>query len=228
MIPRTNPLADTAEGLYYQPAVTYYSRIRFTVNLLPLLQRAPALRRVVTVFTATKEGPVWADDFPGRYVPLLHLRAHYSSMMTLALESLGLEAPDVSFIHSFPGSVKTSHVVVLRLMFKIMGPLVQMSPAEAGERQVFLATSGRFPPRLGADVRGEITTAGVPVDKAVGLALGTGGEEGTGVYSVSCDGEPASAKVREALARLRGEDVLKKLWLHTEDVFTAVTGTTFV
>ncbi|KAK0746897.1 hypothetical protein B0T18DRAFT_438714 [Schizothecium vesticola] len=219
---------DTAEGLYYQPAVTYYSRIRFTVNLLPLLQRAPALRRVVTVFTATKEGPVWADDFPGRYVPLLHQRAHYSSMMTLALESLGLEAPDVSFIHSFPGSVKTSHVVVLRLMFKIMGPLVQMSPAEAGERQVFLATSGRFPPRLGADVRGETTTAGVPVDKAVGLALGTGGEEGTGVYSVSCDGEPASAKVREALARLRGEDVLKKLWLHTEDVFTAVTGTTFV
>ena len=220
-------MTDTAEGLYYQPAVTYYSRIRFTVNLLPLLQRAPALRRVVTVFTATKEGPVWAEDFPGRYVPLLHQRAHYSSMMTLALESLGLEAPDVSFIHSFPGSVKSSPVVMLRFMLKIIGPLAYMSPMEAGERQVFLATSARFPARLGADGTGETMTAGVPVDKTVGVALGTGGEEGTGVYSVSCDGEPASVKVREALCRLRGEDVVRKLWLHTEEVFTAVTGTTF-
>ncbi|KAJ4286909.1 hypothetical protein N0V88_007854 [Collariella sp. IMI 366227] len=86
---------DTFESIYYPTALNYYSRIRLIANLLPLLQKATSLRRVVTVFGGTKEGPITTDDLPGRGLAALPLRGHTASMMTLALESLALEAPDV-------------------------------------------------------------------------------------------------------------------------------------
>jgi hypothetical protein len=52
--------------------------------------------------------------------------------------------------------------------------------------------------------------------------------EGGGVYSVSFDGEPQSVKVEEAVQRLRDEDLVRRLWLHTIGEFVRVTGTEFV
>ncbi len=228
--------ADTEEGLHYPTAVTYYARIRFIVNLLPLIQRASALRRVVTVLAATKEGPIDTADFQARHVPLLQTRGHLSSMMTLALESLALEAPDVSFIHSFPGSVKTNlgrdartaQSRVMRAMLKVVGPLVNVPLVEAGERQVFLATSGRFPPGMKVDPGTTTAAHGVPVPGGVLVSRGSNGEDGSGVYSIGMDGEPAWGKPMEILQNMRDDDVVRKLWLHTEEVFTWVTGARFV
>ncbi len=76
--------------------MSFYARIRFAVNLLPLLQKAQGLRRVVTVFAGTKEGKVDTADFQARHVPLLSQRGHLTSMMTLALEAMAETAPDVS------------------------------------------------------------------------------------------------------------------------------------
>ncbi|GAB1312352.1 Oxidoreductase andH (Fragment) [Madurella fahalii] len=78
---------DTEEGLHYPVAVSYYARLRFIVNLLPLLRNASGLRRVVTVLAGTKEGIVYTDDFQGRHLHMLSRRGrgHFSSMMTLAL-----------------------------------------------------------------------------------------------------------------------------------------------
>ena len=45
---------ETSEGLPFGSALITYSRNRFIVNLLPLLQQATALRRVVTAFAAGK------------------------------------------------------------------------------------------------------------------------------------------------------------------------------
>ncbi|KAK3389412.1 hypothetical protein B0H63DRAFT_492371 [Podospora didyma] len=223
---------DTDEGLYYPTAVTYYARIRFVVNLLPLLQRATHLRRVVTVFCGTKEGVIDTTDFQGRHVPMMQARGHMASMMTLALESLALEAPDVSYMHVFPGSVKTdlgkdaksATVAILRAVFTVIGPLVNIPFDEAGERQLFLATSARFPARFRQNA---VPTAGVPLSHDITVASGIDACEASGVYSVNYDGETAPSKVEELLQDMRDKDVVRKLWLHTEDEFTRVTGTAF-
>lgn len=47
----------TREGLHCFASLTYYSRVRFIVNPLPLLKRATVLRRLVTVFTGSKKDP---------------------------------------------------------------------------------------------------------------------------------------------------------------------------
>ncbi|KAH6631318.1 hypothetical protein F5144DRAFT_214994 [Chaetomium tenue] len=286
---------DTPENLYYPTAVTYYARIRLIANLLPLLQKAPSLRRVVSVFGGTKEGPVCVGDLQGRSLALppritkgttttkettkitkpspptspnnttnkpkpnpahlLQLRAHTSSMMTLALESLALEAPDVSFVHAFPGFVR-SHAgrevraasavgLVQVVLNRVVGPMVTVPVAEAGERQLFVATSGRFPARCGwgpllpvVDGSGRMgsassnvsVTAGVGLVEGEGVAVarGSDGQVGGGVYSVSFDAEPQSVKVEEAVQQLRDEDLVRKLWLHTVGEFVRVTGTEFV
>lgn len=258
-------------------------------------------------------------------------------MMTMALESLALEAPDVSFVHSFPGLVRTklgqdtksAGITVLRAVFKVVGPLVTIPVSEAGERQLFMATSARFPARAGVDVD---ETAGVGLGFGLGagaagfsaamnaqnhtsnnndlngfnnintnsnsnsrpsieirntdsgtvltsatatnsssisntsnttssssnsnrdsnssvrnshsshsttnsstmnmnlrVAKGTDGREGSGVYSVSNDGEGLSSKTEEILRQMREEqDMVRKVWLHVEDEFVRVTGSAFV
>lgn len=236
---------ETPESLYYPTAVTYYARIRLIVNLLPLLQKAPHLRRVVTVFGGTKEGPLCTADLSGRSTTAatatstaaqLHLRAHTASMTTLALESLAFEAPDVTFVHSFPGLVRTnlardvraaSAMGLVKAVFKVVGPIVTVPVAEAGERQLFLATSGRFPARsvYGVD---PAVTAGVGCRDGVGVARGSDARVGSGVYSVNCDGEPQAEKVEEAVQRLRDQDLVRRLWLHTVAEFVRVTGSEFV
>ncbi|KAK1759004.1 3-keto-steroid reductase [Echria macrotheca] len=223
----------TEEGIELPVAVMYYSRIRFIVNLLPLLQRAPSLRRVVSVLCGSKEGEVDLHNLPGRAMGLMHMRGHFGSMMTLALESLALEAPDVAFIHDFPGSVRTdmgrdvrrASVIMIRIVYKVIGPLVYVSDAEAGDRHLFLSTSARFPPRLVAD--GD-KTAGVTLSDGISVSIGSNGKEGSGVYSVNYDGEPAPQKALDILVRLRSQDVVRKVWQHTEEVFTGATGTAFV
>ncbi|KAL1841096.1 hypothetical protein VTJ49DRAFT_7427 [Mycothermus thermophilus] len=111
--------SETAESLYYPTAMAYYSRVRFIVNLLPLLQRAPALRRVVSVYGGGCEGQLCLGDLQGRSLPTvlssttstplgLDLRSHTSSMMTLAFESLALEAPD-----SHSGRPRSHGIIVI-------------------------------------------------------------------------------------------------------------------
>ncbi len=94
-------------------AVTYYGRIRFIFNFLPLLRQATGLRHVVTVVAGGKEGKLYEDDLDGRKVPLAGLRGNGYTNTTLTLETLTLEtlarqAPDVSFNHNFPGQVETN------------------------------------------------------------------------------------------------------------------------
>jgi hypothetical protein len=51
----------------------YYCRTRFIINLLPLLQQATSLRRVVTVFAGGKEGQIYPNDFQGWKVPMMYV-----------------------------------------------------------------------------------------------------------------------------------------------------------
>ncbi|EAW15013.1 uncharacterized protein ACLA_004270 [Aspergillus clavatus NRRL 1] len=211
----------TTENLHYFAALTYYSRIRFTLNLLPLIQTAPALRRVVTVFAGGKEGPIITDDFPGFNLSATAGRGHFASMLTLSFEVLAERAPEVSFVHDYPGFVKTdlargtkgAGMAIVKGMFKAIGPFLYIPTEEVGERQVFFATSIRFPPASG-------DAKGVPSEE-VGIATGTDGRKGSGVYSVHLDGE---TKVQEALSALRESGSKDKMWKHTEDELIRVTG----
>lgn len=167
------------------------------------------------------------NDIQGWKVPLLAGRGHASSLVTLSLEALAKKAPEVSFIHNFPGTVKsgisrgTTGVVmmVFKAIFTVIGPLVYMPNKECGERHLFLATNARYPAGASAD-----ETKGVPLVGGMPVARGTDAKAGSGVYSICADGESADHKVEELLATFRKEGMVERVWEHTEGEFKRITG----
>ncbi|KAF4173461.1 hypothetical protein CNMCM8694_008454 [Aspergillus lentulus] len=196
---------STVENLHYFAALTYYSRIRFAMNLLPLIRTTPALRRVVTVFKLSATAG----------------RGHFASMLTLSFEVLAQKAPEVSFIHDYPGFVKTDlargtngvGMAIVKGLFRVIGPFLYNPSEEVGERQTFFATGIRFPPASG-------DAKGVP-SEGVGIATGTDGRKGSGVYSVHLDGD---TKVQEVLSALRESGLKNKMWKLVEEESIRVTG----
>jgi hypothetical protein len=89
-------------------ATSIYGRVRAAQNILPLLTKAAPFARVVSVVKAGTEGRVDVNDLPMLQLPLMSIRGHVSSMVTLTLEKLAKEAPAVSFVHVDPGVVRTA------------------------------------------------------------------------------------------------------------------------
>ncbi|THX78773.1 hypothetical protein D6D04_05548 [Aureobasidium pullulans] len=205
----------TVEGLHYPAAIAVHARNRFITDLLPLINNATSLRRVISVFIATLEGEIQMDDFQGWHMKLMANRDHAASITTLSLESHHKDNPNVSFVHNFPGVIKsgitrgTSGVVLtaLKAVVRIFGSLFYMPAEEAGDRHVFLSTSARY----SAGEKDE--AAGVPLSVAPDLsfARGTDGKLASGVYSINASGESAGEKVEEALASLRGRGMTEKV-----------------
>ncbi|KAI6760891.1 hypothetical protein HG530_009751 [Fusarium avenaceum] len=218
---------DTAEGLPLITGLTLYSRARLTANLLPLLKKAPSLRRVITVMAGTKEGKLFTDDIAGRNIPFTsihHSRGHMCSALTLSLEALARQAPEVSFIHNFPGSVDTDLIrsgdgammQVMKYWFKVsMTVRRQWLPKEeCGERHAWLCLSGRYPDKQGGNGNGVGDADGA-------VAVGVDGKKGSGVYSVDWDGESASSDVVKLLEGYRQEGIVDKVW---EDLEVSMRG----
>ncbi|KAI4717463.1 hypothetical protein E4T48_06340 [Aureobasidium sp. EXF-10727] len=205
----------TAEGIHYPAALAVHARNRFITDLLPLLNNATSLRRVISVFIATLEGEIQMNDFQGWHMKLMANRDHAASITTLSLESHHKDNPNVSFVHNFPGVVKsgitrgTSGPVftALKAVIGLFGSLFYMPAEEAGDRHVFLATSARYSTGL------EDSAAGVPLAVAGGLAFarGTDGKVGSGVYSIDASGESAGPKVEQALLSLRSRGMTEKV-----------------
>jgi hypothetical protein len=213
-------------------ALVHYSRIRFVVNLLPLLQSATSLRRVINVFTAGKEGPLDTNDIQAWKVPVRSITSHASSLATVSFEALAKKAPDVSFVHGFPGFVKTNLarrgqgplVFVLAQVFKVTGLFHTYIPnTECGERHVFLMTSAKYPAK--SPVNG---TSGVALADGIEIARGTDGKIGSGVYSVDENGESYGFKTEDMMAALRKEGALEKVWEDLETEWKRITGLTAV
>lgn len=77
------PLAVTEEGINYLMALTYFGRLRFVHNLIPLLQKTTGLRRVVSAFAGAKEGKVYPNAWQQGQeskVPLSAARGHSVTM----------------------------------------------------------------------------------------------------------------------------------------------------
>ena len=142
------------------------------------------------------------------------LRGHLCSLVTLGLEAVARTAPTVSFVHDYPGTVKTRFLDYLTEEQR--SGLVFVPIEECGERHLFLATSRRFPAKEGG-------SDGVKLGEGDEAALGTAGERGSGMYSVGSDCESASAEVRELLAGLRENGMVDEVWRHTEKEFKRIT-----
>jgi hypothetical protein len=140
----------------------YYSRLRFTQNLLPLLQNAATadagtplpISRVISVLAAGYERAINTSDLSLKTTFSMGNAAnHATTMNTLALDSLAKENPTISFIHSQPGGVDTNLLrnfgtvtqFAGRALLLLLRPLGIMTPVkESGERHAWAATNEEF------------------------------------------------------------------------------------
>ncbi|KAK5094043.1 hypothetical protein LTR70_005485 [Exophiala xenobiotica] len=219
--------SNTSEGLRRSAALVHFARARFIQNFLPELQAAKSLKRVVSVMAGTKEGAFDPEDINADRAGLIGARGHAASMVTMGMEVLAQKAPDVSFVHDFPGPFKSGIGrempgllgVVLRTLAAVIGPLYNIPNAESGAYHLFFATSAKYPPRSDAT-----SASGVTLGEHTSAARGTDGNIGSGMYSIDEKGKSASAAVEQLLSEMRKSGTLKKLWTQTESEWHRITG----
>ncbi|KAK7188560.1 hypothetical protein DPSP01_005523 [Paraphaeosphaeria sporulosa] len=212
---------ETSEGMHLIASLILHSRIRFTVNLLPLLRAAPGTKRVVSIFTGTKEGPLTAPELQMRTVKSpLKARGQAASAVTLLLEEMGRRAPEVGFVHTYPGFVSSNigrdfGVVVKGLgwvLERTVGKWLYIPVEESGERNLWLCTSGRF------------AGAAAGEEKGVEVAVGTDGRAGSGVYTIDEKGESGCEVVLQVLRDMRVQKRDVWAWEEVRKEFLRITG----
>lgn len=217
---------ETTEGLDQRLVRNYYGRLRFTHQLLTLLHSAsPELSRVISVLGPGAESSSFnLSDLDLKQNSGLMAASRHSIVMTdFAFEEASKLHPTTSFIHSYPGFVKTG-------FFRDSGPLVQLAGSllkallsplavdinESGERHLYAATSAMYPARQ------EENGASIETPEGRGVKPGSDGVIGSGAYLIGWNGERrANDKV---LTALREQDAGKKIWQHTTEKFRSVRG----
>ncbi|EXJ87716.1 hypothetical protein A1O1_04641 [Capronia coronata CBS 617.96] len=203
------------EGLERLMAIRFHARMAILLKLLPLLRRAPG-PRVVNVLAAGEEGPLNLDDLamtqPKTYGPLYAMAAA-ASMSTLFLEKVASlpENGNVVFLHTFPGMVPDTglqihHSFLLGLIYRfvklISGLVMKTHTAqEAGERTLFVATSGRF-----RRVQSPEAAAGTLIQP------GSNGVLGSGMFLVGEDSDAIPDGGNAELKKLREGDAATKVY----------------
>lgn len=154
---------DTKEGLETCFSISYYARIRLVCNLMPLLRQSPR-PRVLSILNGGREKALIEQDIglERRWSPISVIN-HTTTMTSLAFEHLAKTNSRFTFLHSYPGLVKTdifarltppeSSGMVWRITLALIRGLVAMlmlcvgMPVdECGERQAFLLTTDRYGP----------------------------------------------------------------------------------
>lgn len=172
----------------------------------------------------------------GKNLYMFQQGAHNSTLVTLSHEHLVTMAPNVTFIHTFPGSVKsgigrdaTGMFKILKSAFAILAPLLDVPNLETGERHLFMATSARYRCRQQQNDKDskESSSDGVSLLKdgsVAQVARGVNGEIGSGAYSLNWNGESASSKIEKLVERYRKEGMIEQIWRHVEGEFERITG----
>ncbi|KAF7626458.1 putative short-chain dehydrogenases/reductase [Aspergillus flavus] len=213
---------NTSEGLENNHALRYYSRMRFVHNLLPLLSASKAPARVVSVLAAGQEGKIEEDNLDlQKSWSIMKAGMYAATLNSLAAEHLATLYPSISFVHVFPGIVRTP--LMNKTMGSIAGSIVSflsrpmsISSQESGERHVFISTSAAYPPAAPEDP----TNAGVPLVEGVKTSVASTGKIGGGSYILNYDG--ANAANEKLMSGYRAEDFPKKIWAHTLETFKKV------
>ena len=214
---------ETPEGLDALMSLLYYSRMRFAVQLLPLLLASPA-GHVACVLNPRmgNRGKLVLEDLSLRDPKIFGFAtasAYIGRMTTFLFEELA-RRHRISFIHEYPGLVMTNATETgklptwARLLWRILAPvfsLFAIPPADSGDRHLFLATS-RYPAR-----DGKRDGMGGQSD----VAVSSDGVEGGGAYQVTWNGEiiPTAEKVYKGD---REDGVSEKVWKHTMEVFRQI------
>lgn len=194
--------------------------MRFIQRLLPLLSTSsPA--RVISVLGGGFEGPITKDDLDlKRNYSVLNCALHSVTMNSLSMEHLAsTSGSNTSFIHTFPGIVGTniytnSFPTPIAALYNygvwpFMAPF-SVDVEESGERNLFHATSARFPGHDGSE------NQGVKLGEGNEVATGSDGSAGSGVYLTNWKGETNEAG--KTMQGYREEGMPAKVWKHTEEV----------
>ncbi|KAI9832823.1 MAG: hypothetical protein M1826_000989 [Phylliscum demangeonii] len=229
--------ADNADGLEDTISLRYYVRMRFMQQLLPLLSAAsgPAAgARILNIHGAGYEGRMQEDDLELQHsFSLMAAVTHTATMNTLAMAELAPGYPSVSFVHTYPGLVVTGtfdhmaehwaapwRFLLLRVALPLLKPFA-VPLHESGERQLFHATSARYPPP-GTVKDPAAAAAGVPMPAGLEVAVGADSRPGSGCYLLGADGEPVGD--RKLLDDYRARGMGKTVWDHTLAVYERVLG----
>jgi len=204
-------------------SLMYYSRMRMIIKLLPLLLKSTLPARVVSVYAAGTEAKLFPEDLSLRdltHYSYSQARSHMVYMHTLFMETVAEQhRGKLGLIHIFPGLVlgpgfqnpelPTWFRIVWRWVFvPLLGRLVTVPAEECGDRMLSLA-SPRYPPR--------------PMDKSKsqeGVAIGTDGQPGSGVYSLNWNGETNPNTM--AYEKINKDEMRKKVWDHTMKAFEVI------
>lgn len=209
---------ETSEGLDKKLTTNYYSRIRFTQQLLPLLQAAsPQFSRVVSVLAPGEEAALDLKNLDLKEgFSLRKAAAHAITMTDFTFEEMAKKNPTISFVHAYPGLVKTGFAkeagfavrAASQLAWRVFSPWA-VGIEESGDRHLYAATSAAYPPSAGEK-------CGIEVGEGE-VKKGSAGEVGSGAYLIGSEGEMrANEKV---LMELRNNDAGPKIWEHTMKMF---------
>ena len=210
--------------------LSFYSRMRFIMNLLPLLRissaSAPHFSRSLTILGAGNEGALNLNDLELKHNYSVGKSAAHSVTMTdFMVEEFACREPGTSFIHSFPGSVKTGITremplwarVPAKILMLLMKPVL-VSLEETGQRQLYMSTSGLYPPEKPFDAAP--LAIGVPVLSGARVAKGSNGKGGSGAYLLNWNNE-VTGKER-LLTEYRENGVAQIVWDHTIEILDRV------
>lgn len=214
---------ESTEGLDRKLTTNYYSRFRFTTQLLPLLQAAsPELSRVVSVLAPGEESSNFDLDNLDlkNNFSMKNAATHAVCMSDFAFEEAAKRYPKTAFVHAYPGAVKTGFMketgaltrIGAKVAFALLSPWT-VDITESGERHLYAATSGKYPAR---ENDGGVEVAGERVMES------SDGRVGNGAYFVGSDGE---RRIKESVVReLREKGAGEKVWQHTMKMFESVRG----
>ncbi|KAH0344267.1 NAD(P)-binding protein, partial [Aureobasidium melanogenum] len=213
---------ETSEGIDKLFALRYYARMRFTQNLLPLLEAAePQPGRVVSVLGGGFEGNINAKDLDLKHnYNIVSCAMHSVTMTSLAMEHLAA-SHRASFVHVYPGLVGTNiytnsfppplAAVYNYGMWPLMYPF-SVNIDESGQRHLFHATSDRY-------AANKLESPGdMNVQHESERAVGSGGVLGSGAYLMNWKGETIAAGKK--MQSLRAQGMAHKIWEHTTDVLS--------
>lgn len=213
---------ETSEGFDKLFALRYYARMRFTQNLLPLLEAAETQPgRVVSVLGGGFEGDINVDDLDLKHsYNIISCAMHSVTMTSLAMEHLAA-SHCTSFVHVYPGLVGTNiytnsfppplAAVYNYGMWPLMYPF-SVNINESGQRHLFHATSDHYPANNFNNCGKAATRAG---NQAV---VGSDGTLGSGAYLMNWKGETFAAGKK--MQNLRAQGMAHKVWEHTTDLLS--------
>ena len=215
---------ETTEGIDELMSLLFYSRIRFTTQLMPLLLESPLPAHVISVYAPQRDRELNLEDISLRseknygFGPM---GSHVAYMTTFYMEYLAAKYPGkLSLAHYFPGLVATEAFwsdglprwfKFAWMLFAPFRRFIVVPEAECGERVLFLA-SKRFPARG--------TTHGTKSDDGLEIAESSDGVVGGGAYRVDWNDEISPIKAN--YKKLREDGWAEKFQAHTQQAFADV------